>query len=168
MKIQNSEHRFQKIEPNPCSSVFIRGSLLGESAFTLIEIAICLAVIGFSLVAIIGILPLGMQVQKDNRQETIINQDAQVFLTAIRNGSRNMDDLTNYVVAIHNYCLDPFTSTNTSPIDVAYTPGSSRFPLNSGNRIIGLLSTPKISPSLLVPNQVRSNYMIAFVRSISG
>jgi len=45
-------------------------------AFTMIEIAICLGVIGFALVAIIGILPTGMSVQKDNRQETIINQDA--------------------------------------------------------------------------------------------
>src|SRR5512138_2419690 len=73
---------------------------LAESAFTMIEIAISLAVIAFALVAIIGILPTGMNVQKDNRQETVINQDVSVFLNAIRGGARGADDLTNYVTSI--------------------------------------------------------------------
>src|SRR6478736_229755 len=65
------------------SPEFHRRSVL---AFTMIEIAICLAVIGFALAAIVGVLPLGMNVQRENREETIINQDASVFLNAIRNG----------------------------------------------------------------------------------
>src|SRR5258705_2108522 len=77
-----------------------RGSRVG--AFTMIEIAISLAVIGFALVAIIGILPTGMNVQKDNREETIIGHDASILMDAIRNGERGVDDLTNYVVAITN------------------------------------------------------------------
>jgi len=52
------------------------------------------------LVAIIGVLPYGMNVQKDNREETIINQEATVLMNAIRSGAQGMDDLTNYVVAI--------------------------------------------------------------------
>src|SRR5208283_3872857 len=78
-------------------------TLRTSQAFTMIEIAISLAVIGFALVAILGVLPLGMNVQKENREETIINQDATVFMNAIRNGARGMDDLTNYVLAITNY-----------------------------------------------------------------
>src|SRR5512137_2859702 len=73
------------------------------AAFTMIEIAISLAIIGFALVAIIGILPFGMGVQKDNRHETIINQDASIFLSALRGGEQGVDDLTNYVFAITNY-----------------------------------------------------------------
>ena len=69
----------------------------------MVEIAICLAIIGMALVAIIGVLPLGMNVQRDNREETVINQDATVFLEAIRNGARGLNDLTNYVYAITNY-----------------------------------------------------------------
>ena len=53
----------------------------------MVEIAICLAIIGFALVAIIGVLPIGMNTQRDNREETIINQDATVFIEAIRNGA---------------------------------------------------------------------------------
>ena len=79
-----------------------------SSAFTMIEIAISLAVIGFALVAIIGILPTGMQVQKDNRQETIINQDATYLIEAIRGGARGLDDLTNYVDAPNRYGLPAF------------------------------------------------------------
>ncbi len=72
-----------------------------ERAFTMVEIAISLAIIGFALVAIIGVLPIGMTVQKDNREETIVNQDATVFMNAIRNGALGLDYLTNYVTSIY-------------------------------------------------------------------
>src|SRR6185295_6427834 len=71
--------------------------------FTMIEIAICLAIIGVALVGIIGVLPYGMNTQRDNREETVIGQDASLLVELIRNGSRGADDLTNYVIAITNY-----------------------------------------------------------------
>src|SRR5688500_18484173 len=76
-----------------------RGSSLPRAAraFTLIEIAICLGIIAFALVAIIGILPAGLQVQRDNREETIINQEGTYLLEAIRNGAEGMEDLSNRV-----------------------------------------------------------------------
>src|ERR1041384_4381663 len=58
------------------------------AAFTMVEIAIALGVIAFALIAIIGVLPSGLQVGRDNREETIINQDARLLLEALRNGSR--------------------------------------------------------------------------------
>ncbi len=147
--------------------------LRSQSAFTMIEIAISLAIIGFALVAIIGILPFGMNVQKDNRQETIINQDATVFLNAIRNGARGMDELTNYVMAIYNYTTTwnnrqgryvpgttatlVYTPTNSSPVPGLW--------LTNGYRIVGLLSTPKYIPW---GNGFVSNHVVALVRSISG
>src|ERR1700742_2680906 len=72
-------------------------------AFTIIEIALCLGIIGFALVAIIAVLPRGLDVQKRNREETIIGQDAEVWMNAIRNGARGYDDLTNYVLCITNF-----------------------------------------------------------------
>jgi len=139
-------------------------------AFTMIEIAISLAVIGFALVAILGVLPLGMSVQKENREETIINQDATVFMNAIRSGARGMDDLTNYVVAITNYQAH-YKSGHGTPSDKYvnwYMNNSSSVPgfaLDSGFRIIGLLSTPKYIP---LANGFLSNYVVAAVRSLSG
>ena len=67
------------------------------SAFTLVEVAIALAVIGFALVAIIGILPAGLNVQKENREETIINQEVSIWMDAIRQGAEGMDYLVDYV-----------------------------------------------------------------------
>jgi prepilin-type N-terminal cleavage/methylation domain-containing protein len=154
----------------PGQSLVTRGqSLATRRAFTLIEIAICLAVIGFALVAIIGILPFGMQVQKDNRQETIVAQDAEVLLNAIRNGNRALDDLTNYVVRIVNTYTDGSTNNTASVATYTYTNSTGTpipFPINSGSRIIGLLSTPKICPSPI--GGLRSNNFVAYVRSMSG
>ena len=42
----------------------------GRAGFTMVEVAISLAIIGFALVAVIGILPAGLNVQKENREET--------------------------------------------------------------------------------------------------
>ena len=157
-------------------------------AFTLVEIAICLAIIGVALVAIIGVLPLGMRTQRDNREETIINQDATVILEAIRDGARGMNDLTNYVYAITNYWTlfssngsilkgggainNGYTFANDS-IAPGYTSVSGS-PINSGTNIIGLLSAPEYmdaANSTPIPNLFNggySNHIVAYVRSMSG
>jgi type II secretory pathway pseudopilin PulG len=59
-----------------------------QSAFTMVEIALALAVIGFALVAIVGVLPLGLEVQKQNREDTIIDHKANYLLDGLRTGSR--------------------------------------------------------------------------------
>lgn len=156
-----------------------------QSAFTMVEIALCLAIVGFALVAIIGVLPTGMNVQKENREETIIDQDAAVWLDAIRNGARGIDDLTNYVVSITNYWTQyEVTPSKTNSIASGingYTPTDSHvtlptglpdgaMALTNGLRIVGLLSTPKYLP-LAGPvsgGNFTSNYMVGYVRAMSG
>lgn len=59
---------------------------LGERAFTMVEVAMSLAIVAFALVAIIGIMPIGLNVQRDNEQDTIIAQDGAYLLEAIKNG----------------------------------------------------------------------------------
>lgn len=59
-----------------------------QSAFTMVEIALCIGIIGFALVAIIGVLPTGLRVQKDNRDDTVLGQDATIFMEAIRGGAQ--------------------------------------------------------------------------------
>ncbi len=80
------------------------------AAFTMVEIAICLAIIGIALVGIIGVLPIGMNTQRDNREETLINQDVATLIPIISRGLRGDDDLTNYIYAITNYWTE-FDST---------------------------------------------------------
>ncbi len=146
----------------------------------MIEIAISLAIIGFALAAIIGILPTAMRTQKDNREETIINQDCTVWMGAFRNGERGLDDLTNYVIAITNYVTiyspqgrpagnyyNAYTYSDCVIHNAGVTPP---FAITNGYRIIGLLSTPKIIPQYIGTRQngCLSNHVIAFVRSLSG
>ena len=72
-----------------------------EAGFTMVEIAISLGVIAFAIIAIIGILPTGLQGQRDNREETIINQDARLLIEAIKSGGRDQNsDLGKFVVAV--------------------------------------------------------------------
>src|SRR5690242_8521105 len=147
-----------------------------HSAFTMIEIAISLAVIGFALVAIIGILPQGMTVQRENRQETIINQDAYMFIEAIRNGGKGFDDLTNYVMAITNYWTiynDSGTSTSGGTDSYTYTNAfhngqRTGYDITNGLRIIGLLSMPRYIDGGSAKVRFQSNYVVAYVRSMSG
>ena len=157
------------------------------TGFTMVEIAICLAIIGFALIAIIGVLPIGMNTQRDNREETVINQDATIFIEAIRNGARGLDDLTNYVYAITNFWTEydnkgavlagggsinnGYNNDNFAIAPSYYT--SSGSPINSGANIVGLLNTPEYTdangapiPALLFGGY--SNHIVAYVRSISG
>jgi prepilin-type N-terminal cleavage/methylation domain-containing protein len=131
-----------------------------QSGFTLVEIAISLAIIGIALVAIIGVLPLGMNVQRDNREATVINQDASVFLEAIRNGARGQDDSTNYVYEITNSWtlyktngtvqrsgVNSYTYNNVS-ISSLIPPYSSGA-LTNGANIVGLLSMPEFIANIV-------------------
>ena len=161
-------------------------------AFTIIEIALCLGIIGFALVAIIAVLPRGLDVQKRNREETIVAQDADVWMNAIRNGARGFDDLTNYVICITNFWSDYdanytitksgndyYTLSNSSVTSPLFSPTTDFF-LTNGERIVGLLTMPKLLstgtpttpafeplPGYAFP-PYQSNYIVAYVRAFSG
>lgn len=164
-----------------------------RAGFTIIEIALCLGIIAFALVAIIGALPTGLNVQKNNREQTIIGQDGQVFMDAIRSGAKGFDDLTNYVVAITNFWTTYTYSGSavpTSPLfgDGGGTPTKSgndwytltnsnvpNFYMTNGAAIIGLLSIPTWTPvfnrsfhTAPPSSNYQSNYIVAYFRSMSG
>ena len=135
----------------------------------MVEIALCLGIVAIALVAIIGVMPTGLKVQKDNREDTIINQDGTLWLEAIRGGARGLDYLTNYVdsITITNVtqsALDVTIYTNSPGLMVSGPPkieGS----MTNGSRIIGLLSRPKYLP---VEAPQFTNHIVARVRAISG
>lgn len=132
----------------------------------MIEIAIAVGVIGFALVAIIGILPRGMNVQKDNREETIISQDAPYFLNAIRNGEMrtNNNILTSFVESITITNIFNGT-TNINVYDNQFLGGTSNIVLTNDMAIIGYLTMPEMD-TLRMPGQ--TNEVSAIVRAMSG
>jgi prepilin-type N-terminal cleavage/methylation domain-containing protein len=164
--------------------------------FTMMEIAISLAIIGIALVAIIGVLPIGMNVQRDNRQETVIGQDASVLIEDVRNGGLGEYDLTNYVYAISNYWMEFNPARNSvvnsgvngytyaaasCTVPAVYPGGQFVQPLTNNANIIGLVSTPEFTdqngnPTANIYNALNlpvtgfyiSNHVVAYVYSISG
>ena len=147
----------------------------------MIEVAISLAIIGIALVGIIAVLPIGLRTQRDNRESTVINQDATVFIEDIRNGSRGADDLTNYVYLITNSwtLFDSAGFVKSGGNNYAYTAafayGTSvpSMALTNDAHIVGLLSTPEFTDTSFNPtsnlfNGGYSNHVVAYVRSISG
>lgn len=131
-----------------------------RSAFTMVEIALALGIIAFALVAIIGVLPSGLKVQRENREDTIINQDASYLIEAIRSGAKGAEDLTNYIESISiRRGAQTLTYTNNP-----FNPGQF-LPLTNSQHIISLLSTPKVDDPKF-PN--RFNVVTARMRSISG
>jgi type II secretory pathway pseudopilin PulG len=138
----------------------------GEGAFTMVEIALCLAIVAFALVAIMGVLPSGLKVQKENREETLLNHDGMYLLEAIRSGSKGLDDLTNYVEAITVHSQQGGSNrSNTAIYTNSVNPGPYQRLVN-GYQIVGLLSLPKIEH---LPNgTVWTNQVVARMRPISG
>ncbi len=136
-------------------------------AFTMVEVALSLAIIAFAIVAVIGILPTGMQVQKDNREETIINQDGQFLLEVIKNGQTNVNLLAQNLEWIESY-------TNT--IQEAYPYPLVRSNLLNGNYatnqyaywIVGLLSAPRFTIDTNAPSGYISNWVQAKFVANSG
>ena len=129
--------------------------------FTMIEVALSLGILVFALVAIIGVLPSGMKVQRENREQTIINQDLAYLLEAIRSGSKGVDDLTNYVESI---TVQRGTARTTYTNTIGNTAGFLR--LTNAQHIVALLSTPKYE---WLPNGTRRlNWVTARMRAITG
>ena len=143
----------------------------------MIEIALCLAIVGFALVAIIGVLPAGLNVQKDNREETIINEEASIWMDALRSGSFGYDEITKYVdrVVVSSQNFDE----NNNPVGGTIVTvaergmpslGDKKVQFNdAGSLIVGLLSTPRIgAPTPGVAAVYSTNYVYAYVRAFSG
>ena len=157
----------------PLSRLMVcRGAARG---FTMVEIAIALGVIAIALVAIIGIMPTGVNVQRTNRDDTIINQDGRLWLEAIRTGARGLDYLTSHVEAIW---ITNVTSQSSQVTVFTNKPSATRpgnpaveGSMTTGAAVIGLLSRPKyffLPPTSGTQLQVVTNHIVAYVHAVSG
>ncbi len=146
------------------------------SGFTMVEIAIALGVVAIALVAIIGIMPTGVNIQRTNRDDTVINQDGRLWLEAIRTGARGLDYLTNHVEAIWitNISARGKQVTLCTNNPSATRPGNPAVQgsMTNGAIVVWLLSQPKYilqpPPKPGGPVQVITNYITAYVHALSG
>jgi type II secretory pathway pseudopilin PulG len=119
-----------------------------NAAFTMIEIAIAIGVIAFALIAIIGVLPTGMQVQRDNRQDTIINQDGAYLLDAIRTSAQGVIDLAQFAEIIDGM---PAAGMNSAEIISRIAEPDSVGPRTNVFRAITGPATQRSDPGAGVP-----------------
>ena len=131
----------------------------------MVEIALSLGIIAIALVAIIGVMPTGLQVQRNNREDTILTRDGQYFLEAIRSGSVGSSELTKYVLAItYSNSLGNVVVHTNSP--TGQVRGNHLNTLTNSQAIIGLLSTPRYFTD--AQGNVVTNYIRALVRSVTS
>lgn len=118
----------------------------------MIEIALCLAIVAFAMVVIMGVLPLGGLVQKENREKTLSLLDGNYVLEAIQNGAKGYDDLGLYVDEILL-----FEKPNSEPKVIENNVSGGVY---WGTReIVGLLSSPKYlltSSNVWIPNYLNN------------
>jgi len=153
------------------------------AGFTMVELALCIGIIAFAMVAIMGVLPLGLTVQKQNREDTIIDQEGAQWINILKNGHGGWGDLTNYldyIVVEHHQVSGtqmggPVTPTPggggglggggfrgqffTDPIP---NPGTI---LSNASEIVSLLSIPKFEAD---SGMVFSNKVMGVFRAMSG
>lgn len=117
----------------------------------MVEIALAIGILGIALVAIVGVLPVGLNVQKENREDTLIEQEGDFFMNVLVNSQDFGRDsilgtgqrrLTNVVDQINVRYIDLETGLVTS--DVTYDRGNTSGLVAGWNprTVIGLLSRP--------------------------
>ncbi|HCQ84780.1 MAG TPA: hypothetical protein DIV36_09210 [Verrucomicrobiales bacterium] len=143
---------------------------VGQDGFTMVEIALSIAIVAFAMVAIIGIMPTGFEAQRLNREETIINQDGAYLMETIRSGALGLDALTNFVDSI--VITNNRGTLRSMGVSENVNASGSAIPLVNGHFIVGMLSTPHLE-LLGRDRQTGSPFFItnevaAMMRSISG
>lgn len=152
-----------------------------RAGFTMTELALCIAVVSIALVAIIGVLPTGLNVQRQNREDTIVTEDGKVLINALRTGSTGSANLLNNFDFIlwDRYRLDNNGQRTGQPVsarsyrteywtdfDALQKIGyNSPLLLTNATQLIALMTAPRY---VTVNNVEYQNVVRAQVRAISG
>lgn len=150
--------------------------------FTMIEIAISLAIVAVAMIAILGILPTGLTVQRENREDTIIDQEAEYYMTIIRNSGMQTGpiDIGSHVHQVFVTRTNHVTgASNTQTYSERSTTGLG-FRWDSRQVVRKLLTTPSwdLGTLPLIPDAEFSpnggmfieeeNIVKAVVRAVTG
>jgi len=140
--------------------------------FTMVELAMCIGIVAFAMVAILGVLPLGLGVQRQNREETIVEQEGPLWVDLIRRGGIGWDEVTKYVdsVVIEHTPVNGSGAGQTFGFRGPFYPASNPVPapgttLTTPRDIVSLLSIPRFEADRGI---IYSNRVTAICRSFSG
>ena len=91
-----------------------------RTAFSLVEVVITLGIIAFALVAIIGLLPIGLKSGRASIQETRANQLAQQLFNTIRSQQFNSVNYSQLGNASATVDLSSTSTTATTRLYASY------------------------------------------------
>ena len=136
-----------------------------DSGFTMIEVALSLAIVAFALVAIMGVMPAGLNVQRENREETIISQDAEYLMEAIRMGvlATNLDVLRSNITLLE--ATGVHNGATNMPVYL-WTNGASVYPPSIGQILIHL--NRPLASTITLNNILLTNHVRLRFRGFSG
>ncbi len=153
-------------------AVLLRPRSARTDAFTMVELALCIAIVSFAMVAILGVLPLGLNVQRQNREDTIVDQEGPLWVDLIRKGGIGWDDVTNYVdyILVERTPVNGSGGTKTYGFRGAFLSSEYSIPapdavLATPGDVVSLLSIPRFEADRGV---IYSNKITAILRSFSG
>lgn len=133
----------------------------------MVELALCIGIIAFAMVAIMGVLPSGLTVQKQNREDTLIDQDGSQWINILREGQTGWGDLTNYLdhIQVEHTPVNVPSGRQVIRLGGPFERPQPPARITSAAELISLLSIPKYEVDSGV---VYSNRVIAVFRSLSG
>lgn len=113
--------------------------------FSLVEVVLALGVISFAIVAILGLIPTGLQTSHSSQDETRAAQIAQTILSSM--ASQAQRQFTAVTVPTNDSStIPPFdlTSSGTTPI---YADNAAKLSANAAGAVYAITVTTNSSPT---------------------
>lgn len=125
--------------------------LCRAEGFSLIEVVLALGVIGFALIAILGMFPLAMNASKDSQHETRAAFIAQSIFSQVQAGHP-----TNTSVPVGESLTDP--STSTGNVGLNLTSGATNFWMifNESGTAVGRATLAQFNNGNTLPSTTKS------------
>jgi uncharacterized protein (TIGR02598 family) len=116
-----------------------------QFGFSLVEVVLALGVISFAIVAILGLIPTGLQTSHSSQDETRATQIAQTIFSSM--ASQSQTQFTGITLQLND-------SSNISPLDLTssgtasvYADNDGKLSANSAGAIYAITITTNGSPS---------------------
>jgi type II secretory pathway pseudopilin PulG len=126
----------------------MKPALNKAAAFSLVEVTLAIGVAAFVLVAIFGMLPVGLKVQQTSVHETVANKILSEIIgdmrAAVRNPGNANGTSTNFGIHIPCTSGNPWISCNQLP-STAYFTNEGNYLLNATPSTAGVVFTASIS-----------------------
>lgn len=116
-----------------------------QSAFSLVEVVLALGVISFAIVAILGVIPTGLQTSHSSQDETRAGQLAQAILSSM--ASQAQTQFSNIQLQTNDGSTAPTFDLTTTTTTTVYADNDGKLSANSAGAVYAINVTTNGSPA---------------------